>query len=198
MEAVSGRFSLATISQQSPVPASQTSALVLNDSDAQSAMLYDDHPEAAIESIHAELALLSLRQAELRDRIQHLRHALVELVHVFGPEILATSGRGSEVTSNDLSRGPTKIMELCRKILSRATEWLTLSQLMEMIREEFPSALSGFLNPGVSVSNALRALRRSGEVEPSKAQEPASWRWVGSKKSLVHKGSYSRERHGDQ
>ena len=169
-----------SISQQSPAPASPPSAVVLNDSDVQNASVYVDRPEAAIENIQAELAFLSLRQAELRERIQHLRHALIELVHVFGPEILATSGRCSEGNSNALGRGATRTMDLCRKILSRTTEWLTLYQLVEIIREEFPAALSGFINPGVSVSNALRALRRSGEVEPSKDQEPASWRWVGS------------------
>jgi hypothetical protein len=174
---------LAPISQQSAAPLSQTSAAVLNDSDLENATPYDDRPEAAIANIQAELAFLSVRQAEVRERIQHLRHALVELVHVFGPEILATNGRGSEVTSADLSRGATRIMDLCRKILSCTTEWFTLYQIVGMIREEFPSALSGFLNPGVSVSNALRALGRRGEVEPSKDQEPASWRWAGERKA---------------
>src|SRR5579884_399265 len=45
----------------------------------------------SVERIQSELVSLSLRQAEVQERIQQVRHALLALVHVFGPEILGTA-----------------------------------------------------------------------------------------------------------
>ena len=168
-----------TLSEELAPVISEAPVVVLDDSDAQDREGFRDCSELSIKSIHAELALLSLRQRELRKRIQHLRHALVELVHVFGPEILAEAKRGSEGKSRDLSRGATKIFDLCRQVLSRSNQWLTLRQLEGVIRDEFPAALSRFINPGVSLSNALRALQRNGQVELSVNEGSARWRWAG-------------------
>lgn len=170
------------LSEELAAVISETPVVVLDDSDTQDRERFRDRSELSIKNIQAELALLSLRQRELRKRIQHLRHALVELVHVFGPEILADARRGSEGKSRDLSRGATTILDLCRQVLSRSDQWLTLRELEGGIRDEFPAALSRFINPGVSVANALRTLRRHGQVELSANEGSARWRWTGPRK----------------
>lgn len=125
---------------------------------------------------------LSLRQVEVQRRLQHVRHALLELVHVFGPEILVTAEGGSEVSSQPLSRSCVKILDIVRKVLSESREWLTHCQLIERIRGESTTALARFVNPGVAVSNALRVLERRGEVELLLDEQPAKWRWIGRRK----------------
>ena len=60
--------------------------------DAESVLQNGEGLSPTAESIRGELILLSARQAEVQRRIQHIRRALIELVHVFGPGILESSG----------------------------------------------------------------------------------------------------------
>lgn len=145
------------------------------------AMSRDESPEYTLEYIQSELLSLSLRQADVQERIQQVRHALVALVHVFGPEVLAISGKRQQGSSQNLSRSGTKVIDISRRLLSRSTQWLTFNQLLEAIQKESPSTLAGFINPGVSVSNALRTLERHGEVESCPDVGPVKWRWTGNR-----------------
>ena len=80
------------IATQLPTASSGTLSIVLDGTNSSS----DDYSsQDPVEYIQGELLSLSLRHAEVQKRIQHLRHALLALVHVFGPEILATSARDS-------------------------------------------------------------------------------------------------------
>ena len=142
-------------------------------------------PECSIENLQIELALLSLHRAEVSQRIRHLRHAVAELIHVFGPEILECRKRTAKPKAQDGPRGAPTVIDLCRNLLSRSPQWVTMFQLAEMIRQEFPSALAGYINSGASVSNALRALRRRGEVQVSMIAEAARWRWIGATECII-------------
>lgn len=137
--------------------------------------------QPAIERIQSEIVSLRLRQAEVQKRILYVRHALVALLHVFGPQILATPAKASAVDSRDISRRPPKIVDLSRKVLSRSDRWWTLKQVQAAIREECPSALAAFINPGVAVSNALRTLERRGELELSLNDGQGRLRWTANK-----------------
>jgi hypothetical protein len=167
------------IATQLPTASYGTLSIVLDGTNSFSA---DYNSQDPVEYIQGELLSLSLRHAEVQKRIQHLRHALLALVHVFGPEILATAARDSKVHSRQLSRRAPKIIDISRQVLSRSSGWLTFNQVFEAIREECPSALSGFINPGVSVSNALRTLQRYGEIEFSSDDAQGRLRWLLDKK----------------
>jgi hypothetical protein len=162
-----------------PTASSGTLSIVLDGTNSSSADYSSQDP---VEYIQGELVSLSLRHTEVQKRIQHLRHALLALVHVFGPEILATSARDSKVHSRQLSRHPPKIIDISRQVLSRSAGWLTFNQVLQAIREECPSAFAGLLNPGVSVSNALRALHRHGEIEFSSNESQERPRWLLKKR----------------
>ncbi|MBV9181164.1 MAG: hypothetical protein JO356_07625 [Acidobacteria bacterium] len=54
-------------------------------------VLDSEDSTSPLASIQGELMSLSVRQAEVEQRIQYIRQALVTLVHVFGPEILVPS-----------------------------------------------------------------------------------------------------------
>lgn len=141
-----------------------------------------ENHEHAIENIQGELLSLSVRQKEVQRRIHHVRHALGALVQAFGPGILASAGPG--VRLRNLSRSAPKMIEALRSVLSRSSGWLTFNQLLEAVRSEGPSMFAGFINPGVSVSNALRALQRRGEVEVLTNESQPMWRWASDKKPI--------------
>ena len=171
---------------QSPTALSGTLSIFL---DGTTSCSSDGTSRDAVEHLQGELVSLSLRHAEVQKRIQHLRHALLALVHVFGPEILATAARDSKVHSRQLSRRAPEIIDISRQVLSRSSVWWTFQQVLNAIREECPSALAGFINPGVSVSNALRTLQRHGEIEFSSSDAKRRLRWANKKVSAENSGS---------
>jgi hypothetical protein len=146
--------------------------------DATDGIKHDDESCSSIENIQAELTSLSVWHAQVQKRIHHIRHALVELVHVFGPEILLTSRKDSEIVCQPLSRSGVKMIDLVRGALSHSRRWLTLCELVELIRQESQANLARFMNPGVAVSNALRVLERRGEVEIFQDAQTTRWRFV--------------------
>jgi len=149
--------------------------------DSQPQLLEEDKElEHSAEHIRSQLLSLSLRQADVQKRIQQVRHALVALVSVFGPEILATAGVRRESTHHNVSRSRTKVIDILRVIFGRSTQWVTFNQLLEAVQKESPSTLAGFINPGVSLSNALRTLERHGEIESFADARPAKWRSTSS------------------
>jgi hypothetical protein len=133
-----------------------------------------------IEQIQNELLLLSLQQADVQERIRAIRHALTALVTVFGPAILNERVQILQAFAHHSSfRDPTT-RDLCSQILKRSASWLTVHDLLASIRCESPLALSRFGNPGVSLSNALRALQRLSQVEAKHDDEGRTkWRWIG-------------------
>lgn len=133
---------------------------------------------STVESIQAELTSLSVWHARVQERIPHIRHALVELVHVFGPEILLTSREDSEIICQPLSRQDVKMIDFVRSALSQSRRWLTLYELMDLIRQKSQAGLARFMNPGVAVSNALRVLERDGEVEVFQDEQTTKWRFM--------------------
>ena len=133
---------------------------------------------STVESIQAELTSLSVWHARVQERIQHIRHALVELVHVFGPEILLTSREDSEIICQPLSRQDVKMIDFVRGALSQSRRWLTLYELMDLIRQKSQAGLARFMNPGVAVSNALRVLERDGEVQVFQDEQTTKWRFM--------------------
>ena len=167
---------------------SQTPSVVFNDS--QITIREGEDSSSTLETIRGELMSLSVRQVEVRRRIQHIRHALVELVHVFGPEILTPAVGGGGASSQSLSRSGVRIIDLTRKALSQSGQWLSLYELIELIRQESTTALIRFINPGVAVSNALRVLRRQGEVEVSRDKQFAKWRWSAKQNIETRRSSH--------
>lgn len=164
---------------QLPTASSGTLSLILeNTTDSSSLHDSSQHP---VEYLQGELVSLRLQHAEMQKRIQYLRHALVALVHVFGPEVLVTPAHESKLHSRDLSRRPAKIIDLSRKVLSRSAGWCTFDQVLEAIRDECPSALAIFINPGAAVSNALRTLHRHDELEFSLNDGQGRLRWTANK-----------------
>jgi hypothetical protein len=135
---------------------------------------------------------LSLRQAQVQERIQHIRHALVELVHVFGTEILV-SAQNCEVSSRPLSRRRVKMIDLVRGVFTQSGEWLTLQQIMELLHQQSDSALAPFINPGVAVSNAIRVLERRGEVEVTQDRQGTKWRFRKSAQSCTTRNTVAKK-----
>jgi hypothetical protein len=170
-----------------PASAAGTLAIVLDP--RPNATPKGESPEQTSKYIQGELLSLSLRHADIQQRIQQVRHALVALVQVFGPEILASAAKRRQSDSQNLSRTSTKVIDISRRVLSRSLYWLTFEQILEAVEKEFPSTFAGFINPGVSVSNALRTLERHGEVESSSGPRPASWRWRGNSRAAENEGS---------
>lgn len=149
-------------------------------SEGETIEVHEESVSLTLESIRFELGSLWFQQAELQERIYHVRRALCELVHVFGPEILVRDGARPEIASEALSRNATPtIMDFVRMAVSRSTQWVSLDELVTTIRKESPTTLARFMLPGVAVSNALRALHRRGEVERSTDLQSAKWRWTG-------------------
>jgi hypothetical protein len=139
-------------------------------------VLQGDSRRQSVDAIQSELLSLSLRKAEVQERIQQVRHALVALVHVFGPEILEAAQKTQE--SNAVSRGRTKVIDILRRVLSQSARPLTFDQIFEAVRKEAPSMLAGFINPGVSISNALRTLERHREIESCPDAGAVKWQWI--------------------
>ncbi|HKW16691.1 MAG TPA: hypothetical protein VJO35_04205 [Terriglobales bacterium] len=159
------------------LPATTSGTFSVETDSPQFASARDENPGQTIEHIQGELISLSVRQREVQRRIHHVRHALGALVQAFGPGILAAASPG--VRLRNVSRSAPKMIEALRSVLSCSSDWLTFSQLLEAVRAESPSMLAGFINPGVSVSNALRALQRRGEIEVLTNESQAMWRWAG-------------------
>jgi len=150
-------------------------------------IVIDSRPEPVLEGgsqrqtaddIQSELLSLSLRQAEVQERIQQVRHALVALVHVFGPEILDAARKAQESDALDISRSRPKVTDILRRVLSQSARPLTFDQIFEAAQKEAPSILAGFINPGVSISNALRALQRHREIESCRDAHAVKWQWI--------------------
>ncbi len=133
-------------------------------------------PGQSIHEVRQELLSLSLRHAEVQKRIRCLRNALVALMKVFGPQLLARQRQEfREQGSMDVQPG---IVALCREVLRTSRRWLTLREILDAIRNHSPHILASFKNPGVSVSNVLRSLRRQREVELELDAAGSRWRWV--------------------
>jgi hypothetical protein len=140
-----------------------------------------ENPQPAMERIQTELVSLRVRQAEVHKQIRYLRHALIALVRAFGHEILAMPAQAAKIQSSDISRRHVRIIDLSRRVLSGSTEWWTLNEVLDAIREECASVLSGYINPAVAVSNALRTLQRRGELECCWNGEQRRLRWIVNK-----------------
>jgi hypothetical protein len=69
-----------------------------------------------------------------------------------------------------------KIIDVARSVFAESREWLTLNQVVGLIHEKSETALARFINPGVAVSNAIRALEHRGEVEVFQHTDGPRWR----------------------
>lgn len=129
------------------------------------------------DQIQRELLGLALQQREVQRRIRAIRDAISALVHVFGPCILSSDYQPLNFGHEESCRHPA-IGDLCRKILADSPEWLTVRQILGIIRQQSPSALACFINPGASLSNALRTMLRHAEVEAQYDKGGIKWRRV--------------------
>jgi len=136
--------------------------------------------EREIGEVQKELLLIKLRRTDIHKRIQAIWHAVTSLVEVFGPEILEGQGQRFQVPPHNVSYRCPRTMDLCREILKDSAQWLTTSQILELMRKKAPLLMARFQNPGVSLSNALRTLQRRAEVEGLDIGSVIKWRWVKS------------------
>ena len=166
------------VATATPLPASPSGTLSIVIDGSPEPQFQGEGQRQAAEDIHSELLSLSLRQAEVQERIQQVRHALVALVHVFGPEILEAARKAQELNTLDISRNSPKVIDVLRKILSQSAQPLTFDQIYEAAQKEAPSILAGFINPGVSLSNGLRTLQRHHEIESCIDSPAVTWRWI--------------------
>jgi len=181
---VARRHPLSSPSESVPAIISQAPSVF---NGAEHTTIEAEDASSAAESVRVEIGSLSARQAEVQQRIRHIRHALLELVHVFGPGILEAAGQPPKPRSQPLSRQGDKIIDLTRRVLSQSGQWLTHYELIELLRQHSGTVLARFINPGVAVSNALRILSRRGEVEVFQDERPAKWRWIGEPISGTNK-----------
>lgn len=132
------------------------------------------------EQIRTELLAVALQRADIQKRMRDIRQALTALVKVFGPAILNAESRGFEAQADFLSSHYRAHVDRCCEILRRSNKWLTVRQILDVIQKESPSALTSFTNPGASLSNALRCLRRRAQVESQDdGKGRIQWRWIG-------------------
>lgn len=132
----------------------------------------------SIDEVRHELLSLSLQHADVLKRIRCLRNALVALVNVFGPYAIASqrhAHREQGFTATDVQPA---VVSLCREVLKNSQGWLTIREILDAVRERSPVVLANFKNPGVSVSNVLRRLRRQREVELELDVAGTRWRWA--------------------
>ena len=132
------------------------------------------------EQIRTELLALALQRADIQKRLQDIRQALTALVKVFGPAILNAESRGFEARADYVSSHSRAHVDRCCEILRRSNKWLTIRQILDVMQKESPSTLTSFTNPGASLSNALRCLRRRAQVESQDdGKGRIQWRWIG-------------------
>ena len=164
--------------EQPAEPSAKVISNALSDNEAARDSAETSKP--TIEQIQDELLSLSLQQAHVQERIRAIRHALYALVNVFGPGILNEQLQVSQALTHQGSCWHPPTADLCREILKRSPGWLTVGDMLTMIRRESPLTLARFSNPGVSLSNALRALQRQSQVEAKRDDDGRTkWRWVG-------------------
>lgn len=135
-------------------------------------------PAQSIDEVQQELLSLTLRHADIQKRIRSVRNALMSLVGVFGPQVLARQPQPPPQLSGSAIDVQPAMVSLCREILKTAERWLTLREILDAIRNRSPLVLANFKNPGVSVSNVLRSLRRQREVELELDVTGTRWRWA--------------------
>lgn len=141
--------------------------------------LYPCRSRSDVKRIENELQLLTFRQREVQKRIQSVRHAMSALIEVFGPGILDGNNEPFRMMRNRPSH--LDIIGLCSTVLGDTSQWLTLQQITALIQSRCPRSIAGFQKPSVSISNALRTLRRRGRVEcvyPKSSE--TRWRWCHS------------------
>lgn len=166
---------VATATPLAASPAGTLSIVIENRPEPQ---LHGESQRQGADDIQSELLSLSLRQAEVQERIQQVRHALVALVHVFGPEILEAARKTQEC--NAISRSRPKVIDILRRVFTQSSGPLTFDQIFEAVQKESPAMLAGFINPGVSISNALRTLERHGEIESCPDAGAVKWQWIAN------------------
>jgi hypothetical protein len=130
-----------------------------------------------IEQIEKELLNLTRRRRDTQKRVQSLRHAIAILIDIFGPAILDGDIQPFRMPHNLRSRRQD-IIDLCTVVLQESLQWLTLSQILELIQNRSPEIVSSLQKPGVSVSNALRTLHRRGRVRRLYNRPEPKWQWV--------------------
>lgn len=166
------------VATATPLPSSPSGTLSIVIDSRPEPQLQGEGQRQAADDIQSELLSLSLRQVEVQERIQQVRHALVALVHVFGPEILEAARKAQEHNTPDISRSCPKVIDVLRRVLSQSAQPLTFDQICEAAQREAPSILAGFINPGVSVSNGLRTLQRHREIEICIDSHPVTWQRI--------------------
>lgn len=137
------------------------------------------------ETIQQELLLLRLQKTNTAKRIHNLRHAIKALVDVFGPQVLEGSTVKLHRSRPNVSRNCVSTIDICCNVLKESRNWLTFGEVMRLVQTKAPWILSQYLNPGVSVSNALRALRNRGEAEAVNSGTSVVWRWTDRAESLI-------------
>ena len=164
------------VASATPLAASPAGTLSIVIESLPEPQLQGESQRPGADDIQSELLSLSLRRTEVQERIQQVRHALVALVHVFGPEILEAA-RTTE-NYNAISRSRPKVIDILRRVLSQSTQSLTFDEIFKAVQTESPSMLAGFINPGVSISNALRTLERHREIESCPDAGVVKWQWI--------------------
>lgn len=143
---------------------------------AQSSVGGAESSRSKIETIEKEVSLLKLRRADVHKRIRALRNAVVALIKVFGPTILDLETQGRVHFRHVPSRARAPI-DVCRDILRESPHSQSFDRILELARERAPETVAEFKNPGVAISNALRSLKKRGEVEHLKNGNRGTWRW---------------------
>lgn len=142
------------------------------------------HSMHNIDAIQQELLLLRLQKASTDKRIHALRNAIQVLIGVFGPHILEGSGTTPYGFGNSLSGKCLSNTDICRDVLKDSGNWMTFEEVLRVVQTTAPWISSRYVNPGVSVSNALRFLKRRGEVETMTSTNGVVWRSTDRAASL--------------
>ena len=151
---------MVNIETQKP-PDTSAEGISMTLSDSEDASGSAGNPRVTMEQVHDELVSLSLEQADVQERIRATRRALTALLNVFGPGILNEQLAVSQASAHQEPFWQcTTPADLCREIVKRSPRWLTIRDVLAVIRRESPLSLARSANPGVSLSNALRALQR--------------------------------------
>jgi hypothetical protein len=131
-----------------------------------------------IEGIREELSRLTITRRGVHQRIHSLRRAITVLVDVFGPEILIEEMQQCSIQPHNVSYRGEQMIDVCREALKGAAQWLTAAQILSKVKTQAPLMIARFRNPSVSLSNALRTLRRRAEIESVGTGARTQWRWI--------------------
>jgi hypothetical protein len=128
--------------------------------------------EPVIGPLQSELRVLKLERAAILKRMGVIKKTIIGLADLYGSDVINDELRGLlALQAATRFRTHTGLTDLCRQMLSEASEPLTARQILGQIQERAPVGLVGDRHPLNSLRMILRRLVAYGEAEESVSEK---------------------------